>query len=139
MDFFKDRHKMSLKTGKFLMFEHLDKDPLFINDFGMASKLKRYIYSDKPLPLSYFKNQPVGMAQTRHIGYYGTQILLHDEEKVPLLGQLDRSQYQGLAILENNMYRVPAIYHKPKPTDFLCVVHRERNGQVSSKVDFRVC
>lgn len=96
----------------------------------MASKLYRYIYSDTILPLKYFKKQPAGMAQTRHIGYYGQQILLQDEDRLPLIGQIDRKKYQGMTILENNLYRVPACYHKPKSTDFLCVVHKDKNGKV---------
>lgn len=88
----------------------------------MASRLNRYIYSDKILPIKYFKYQPIGMAKTRHMGYYGQQILLQDDEKLPLIGQIDRKQFQGLTILENNLYRAPAVYHKPKTTDFLCVV-----------------
>jgi len=102
-----------------LIFEHLDQNPLFINDFGMSSKLNRYIYSDKILPLKYFKRQPTGMGKTRHMGYYGQQILLHDDDKLPLIGQIDRKEYQGLTILENNLYRAPVCYQKPKSTDFL--------------------
>jgi transcription initiation factor TFIID subunit 1 len=49
-EFFKDRFKLSLKDGKFCIFEHVDQRPLFINNFGMASKLKRYVYSDEVLP-----------------------------------------------------------------------------------------
>lgn len=113
------------------MFEHLDQYPLFINDFGMASKLSRYIYSEKPLPLKFFKHQPVGMAKTRHMGYYGQQICLQDDEKLPLLGQINRKKYQGLAVLENNLYRVPVFYQKPKFKDFLCVFHTGRNNEVS--------
>jgi hypothetical protein len=111
------------------VFEHIDKNPLFLNNFGMASKLNRYIYSDKILPAIYFRKQPINMAQTRHIGYYGQQILLNDEGQLPLLGQIDRSKYQGLAILENNMYKAPVTYHNPKYTDFLGIVHRDKNDQ----------
>jgi len=45
-EYFKDRFKLSLKDGKFCLFEHVDQRPLFVNNFGMASKLKRYVYSD---------------------------------------------------------------------------------------------
>ncbi len=45
-EYFKDRFKLSLKNGKFCLFEHVDQRPLFVNNFGMASKLKRYVYSD---------------------------------------------------------------------------------------------
>jgi transcription initiation factor TFIID subunit 1 len=45
-DFFKDRWKLSLRKGKFCVFEHVDQHPLFLNNFGMASRLKRYFYDD---------------------------------------------------------------------------------------------
>ena len=71
-----------------MVFENIDQNPLFINNFGMASKLYRYIYSDRILPLKYFKKQPAGMGMTRHMGYYGQQILLQEDEKLPLIGQI---------------------------------------------------
>jgi transcription initiation factor TFIID subunit 1 len=49
-EYFKDRHKLSLKDGKFCLFEHIDEHPIFVNNFGMVSKLHRYIYSDSKLP-----------------------------------------------------------------------------------------
>jgi hypothetical protein len=69
------------------------------------------------------------MAETRHIGYYGQQVLLQDADSIPLIGQLDRSKYQGIAVLENNLYRAPVTYQKPKKTDFLCIVHHDRKTQ----------
>ena len=53
-EYFKDRFKLSLKEGSFAIFEHIDQKPLFINNFGMASKLKRYVYSDEVLPTAAF-------------------------------------------------------------------------------------
>lgn len=45
--YFKTRMKLSLNKGKFCIFEHIDQHPLFLNNFGMASRLKRYYYGDK--------------------------------------------------------------------------------------------
>ena len=44
-EYFKDRFKLSLKDGKFCCFEHVDENPIFVNNFGMVSKLHRYLYS----------------------------------------------------------------------------------------------
>ena len=33
--------------GKFCLFEHIDQNPLFVNNFGMASRIKRFFYDDK--------------------------------------------------------------------------------------------
>lgn len=57
-EYFKDRFKLSLKDGRFCLFEHVDQRPLFINNFGMASKLKRYVYSDEMLPMTAFTKKP---------------------------------------------------------------------------------
>ena len=67
--FFKDRHKLSLKDGKFCIFEHVDENPLFLNNFGMVSKLHRYIYGDAQIPVEEFLNN--SNSKLRHIGPYG--------------------------------------------------------------------
>lgn len=120
---FKEGYKLSLKKGKYLLFEHIDENPLFINNFGMASKLTRYIYSDRFFPLKYFQQQPAGMGQTSHIGYYGAQVLMSPENKLPLLGNVKEKDYQGISLLENNMYKAPVFFHRAPKTDFLCVIH----------------
>ena len=80
-EYFKDRFKLSLKEGKFSVFEHVDQKPLFVNNFGMASKLKRYVYSDDVLPPSTFSKKGSGNisgSQTNnltHMGPYGVQVL----------------------------------------------------------------
>lgn len=69
-EYFKDRYKLSLKDGKFSIFEHIDQRPLFVNNFGMASKLKRYVYSEgnQPLPATEFTRKGSGLT---HMGPYG--------------------------------------------------------------------
>ena len=42
--YFKDKSKLSIKKGEFCLFEHFDKDPLFLNNFGMAIQLNQFIY-----------------------------------------------------------------------------------------------
>ena len=69
-EYFKDRFKLSLKDGKFCLFEHVDQRPLFVNNFGMASKLKRYVYSDQPLPQTAFTRRSENK-DLRHMGPYG--------------------------------------------------------------------
>ena len=128
-DYFKDRFKLSLKDGKFCIFEHADQHPLFVNNFGMASKLKRYVYSDKPLQHNAFVKKSEN-ALTKHMGPHGAQVLKKKGEKIPLLGQIDTKNSLGITVLENNMYLSPVFYHKlsPKSADFLCVFHRDKNG-----------
>ena len=49
-EFFDDRVKLSLKDGRFAIFEHIDEDPIYVNNFGMVSQLKRFVYSEQLLP-----------------------------------------------------------------------------------------
>jgi hypothetical protein len=51
----------------------------------MASKLKRYVYSDEVLPHSAFTKKPDNHG-LRHMGPYGVQVLKKKGEKIPLLG-----------------------------------------------------
>ena len=80
---------MSLKDGKYALFEHADEHPLFVNNFGMNSKLKRFVYSDHPLPNSYFQKNRAQLNKNngfRHIGTHGQLIYKYKGEKIPLLG-----------------------------------------------------
>ena len=71
-EYFKDRYKLSLKEGAFVLCEHIDEHPLFLNNFGMASRLQRFIYSDTPLPPGAFRRQPPEeTARTTHMGPFG--------------------------------------------------------------------
>lgn len=70
-EYLKDRFKISIKDGKFCLFEHVDQNPLFINNVGMASKIKRYIYNDKSLPPKAF-NRRTGLDRFKHMGPQGT-------------------------------------------------------------------
>lgn len=38
-EYLKDGFRLSLKKDKFDVFEHIDEHPLFVNNFGMASRL----------------------------------------------------------------------------------------------------
>ena len=43
------------------------------------------------------------------------------------MGRLDPDQFQGLTLLENNLYKAPVLFHPPARGDFLLVVHTEAN------------
>ncbi len=38
-EYLKDGFRLSLKKDKFDIFEHIDENPLYVNNFGMASRL----------------------------------------------------------------------------------------------------
>jgi hypothetical protein len=128
-EIFKDRKKLSLIDGKFCLFEHIDEYPLFISNFGMASKMKKYLYSNK-LFTSNATNPNSKLSESEiktynMIGPNGTQILLTQNQKLPLLGQIDVNEIKGLNILDNNMYRAPIFY--------------ERINGVNSSNNFNAC
>ena len=47
-------------------------------------------------------------------GQYGSQILLQQNQKLPLVGQIDQNELKGLLVVDNKMYRAPAFYEKVK-------------------------
>ena len=67
----------------------------------------------------------------RHIGPFGQTMLKKPVEKLELLGQVDREKYNGLTVLENNLYNAPVFYHKLPSTnnDFFCCVTQQNNGE----------
>ncbi len=114
-EIFKDRFKLSLVEGKFVLFEHIDEYPIYLSNFGMASKLKKYIYSNKLFNSSAsnpnIKFSESEMKTKNTIGPFGAQILLQPN-KNPLLGHIDQNELKGLTVIDNNMYRAPAFYEK---------------------------
>lgn len=66
--YFKSKQKLTLKRGKFCLFEHFDENPLFISNFGMGSKLKRYLLTQsKQVDEKVFDDAPF-------VGPYGIMV-----------------------------------------------------------------
>jgi hypothetical protein len=115
-EIFKDRYKLSLVDGKFALFEHIDENPLFVDNFGMASKLKKFLYTQR-LFNSSVSNPTTKLTESElktynMVGPYGSQILLQPNQKLPLIGQIDTSESKGLTVVDNKMYRAPTFYEK---------------------------
>ena len=91
-DVFKSSDKLSLASGKFVLFENIDQYPLLISNFGMASKLMKYYYIDSP------KN-----AMSSHIGTHGIPSIIDNLHKFPLIAKVNKLNYKGCAILRNNV------------------------------------
>jgi hypothetical protein len=115
-EIFKDRSKLSLIDGKYCTFEHIDEYPLFISNFGMASKLKRFLYTPKLFHANVVnpntKLNEVEMKSYQMIGPHGLQILLQPGQKLPLIGQIETNEYKGLSVIDNKMFRAPTFYEK---------------------------
>ena len=117
-EIFKNAKKLSLTDGKIALFEHIDEYPLFMANFGMANKMKKYLYSTKLFITSNNKNNnnmklnEVEQKTLNMIGPNGSQILLKPEQKLPLLGQIDQNELKGINIIDNNMYKAPVFYEK---------------------------
>jgi len=85
-DHFNTRFRLSLRDGgKFCVFEHIDQHPLFVNNFGMASRLKRFYYGDREPHSKEFKQKTENKG-TRHMGPHGNLELKKQGEKLNLLG-----------------------------------------------------
>lgn len=133
-EYFKDRFKLSLKDGKFCVFEHIDENPIFVNNFGMVSKMHRYVYSDHLLPNDEFTPKNKNL-QLMHMGPNGKQILKAQGSKLPLLGNIDgmtshpeKAKFRGISVLSNKLYRAPVFFHKSKQTDFFCSFYQDKKG-----------
>ena len=117
-EIFKNSKKLSLSDGKIALFEHIDEYPLFLANFGMANKMKKYLYSTELFMNSNNKNNntiPLKEPEKKTLtmmGPYGTKILLKSEQKLPLIGQIDQSELKGINTIDNNMYRAPVFYEK---------------------------
>lgn len=127
-EYFSNRYKLSLKEGKFCVFEHIDENPIYVNNFGMVSKLFRFLYNDKTLPNEEFLPRSKNV-RLQHMGPYGVQVLKSQNSKLPLLGNIDKTLFQGISILSNKLYKAPVFYHKPRHTDFFCSFFQDKKGQ----------
>ena len=147
-EIFKHSKKLSLIDGKFALFEHIDEYPLFVSNFGMANKMKRYLYSSKLFMvnnnnINNMKLSDAEMKTYNMIGPNGTQIILKQEQKLPLLGQIDLNEIKGMNIIDNNLYRAPVFYEKinfpnsssntsipnKKRYNFLLTFHKNKEGK----------
>lgn len=127
-EYFKDRFKLSLKDGKFCLFEHVDENPIFINNFGMVSKLHRYLYSDRRLPAEDFRFNSQN-AKVRHMGPFGQQVPKGPKQKLTLLGNIDKTLFQGITVLSNKLYQAPVFFHRPRKADFFCSFFQDKKGK----------
>lgn len=110
---FKNHHKLSLNEGKFCLFEHIDEEPLFISNFGMASKIKKYLLSNRLF--NSYNNSKLSESELKTaalMGPNGIQLPIQDGQKLPLLGQLDKTDLKGVAVFDNKMYKAPLFYEK---------------------------
>jgi len=117
-EIFKDRHKLSLNDGKYALFEHIDEYPLFVSNFGMASKLKKFLYTPKIFNINVAnpntRLSDVELKTYNITGPYGSQILLQPNQKLPLVGQIDLNELKGMSVFDNKMFRSPVFYEKVK-------------------------
>lgn len=120
-EIFKNYHKLSINEGKYSLFEHIDEDPLFINNFGMATKLKKYLFNNKLFNNSIQNSKLTEneMKTINTVGPFGIQILLNEDQKVPLLGQLDNTGLKGISLIENKMYKSPVFYEKNDIVEYI--------------------
>ena len=102
--YFKEKSKLSLRKGDFCLFEHFDRDPLFVNNFGMATKLKRYVYSESR------QLDQVILDKLPYMGPHGINMIRRGNQNLPLIGQLKDSEYRGLSVIENRLYQAPVFY-----------------------------
>jgi hypothetical protein len=58
----------------------------------MVSKLHRYLYSERALPANQFSKSSSN-TKIKHMGPFGQQVLKQPNQKLPLLGNIDKSMF----------------------------------------------
>ena len=130
-EIFKKFSKLSLKGDDFFLFEYIEKGPLILGNIGMASRLTKYYYPTK-ICKKIFEEHGADLDEKEQIslfkhfikdkfGEHGEENPLEESEQIPLLGQLIGNKYEGVAMLENNLYRVPVFKQKARKNDFVLV------------------
>ena len=141
-EIFKKSSRLSLRSDDFLLFEYIEKDPLILSNFGMGSRVERWIYLTRLAFLilhEQFGYNPIKKSKknilddknklykafydtTRdRFGDKGEEIYLVEKDTLPTLGQITKKNYPGVTILDNNLSRTPIFTQKPKKTDFLLI------------------
>lgn len=106
-ELFKLQKHLSLRDGKFVLFEYIERQPPLLNSFAMASRLKRYFRNLRPEDAELY------------VGTLGLPVHLDEANKLPLIAQLQ--DHQGLAVLETNLSRAPVYSTNASPTDFVLI------------------
>lgn len=129
--------RLSLKSDQFMLFEYIEKEPLIMGNMGMASRLTKYIYSQKVVNHLRRKDlvdsgdnkakvEAYKEYCTQTFGPHGDEQILQEKQKLPIVGQLTNSPFTGITLLENNLYHLPVFMHKPRRTDFVLVCVQEK-------------
>lgn len=112
----KGHKQLTLKDGAFVVAEYIEKRPPLLNNYSMASKLRRYYKGNK----SYEDFQD-------YVGSLGLPELLDSNDNIPLIARLQEGQ--GISVLENNLYRAPIYFHHSKSTDFIMIRYPKKSGK----------
>lgn len=148
-EIFKTPKRLSLKSDDFTLIEYIEKEPIVLGDFGMGSRIEKWIcptrlsahvlehsygYSPSQNSSNDLFKYPALLVETYKrtqveiFGPKGEEVYFLEEDKLPTIGQLTRKDIPGVTLLENNLSRVPIFtQHAPK-TDFLLVC-TEINGE----------
>jgi hypothetical protein len=134
--------RLSLRTDDFVLFEYIERDPLILGDFGMGSRIEKWIcptrlaklvlrdtFGDRVPHVNF--NQILGQAEelvndyreteARIFGRKGEDVYFAQEQNLPTVGQLTQEDLPGITLLENNLSRTPIFPHQVPKTDFLLI------------------
>lgn len=141
---FNSPSKLSLKSDDYILLEYIEKEPLILSDFGMGSRMERWIYLtrlatnilEKKFGYSPIKDQDKSgnifedkkklrdtfvNTVTSTFGDKGEENYMVENEKLPTIGQLTKKDFCGLTLLDNNLSRTPVFNQRVHKNDFLLV------------------
>jgi len=139
---FKNHRRLSLKEGKFALFEYIEENPLILSNVGMASRINRYVYSQRAYAKVQAQQTAKGTTQPTEneelvefvkmiketLGPNGSISFLDETKNIPLIGQLTKENFVGITVLDNNLFYAPIFIHKAPETDFVMVRYTSSDG-----------
>ena len=139
-EYFKNHKRLSLREGKFALFEYIEENPLILSNVGMASRISRYVY-----PHRAYSKVKTKMAQKEaadeneelnefvklikdSLGANGSITFLDEKANLPLIGQLTNDRFIGITVMDSNLFFAPIFIHKAPETDFVLVRYLSSDG-----------
>jgi len=139
-EYFKNHRRLSLREGKFALFEYIEENPLILSNVGMASRINRYVYSQRAYTKLKEKQPQKTSANENEelmefiklikdtLGSNGSISFLDEKQSLPLIGQLTNDKFIGVTVIDNNMFYAPIFIHKAPETDFVLVRYTSSDG-----------
>ena len=129
---------LSLRSGEFIMIEHMERFPMCLPNFGMVSRLVHFHQLDKNKITGNHK-QDLSRAeklfrenQKKIIGDdmkpEGKFRVLQPKERIPIMGGVEVESGSTVSVFASRLFHAPVVKHTPNSNDFLLVRSKPANS-----------